>query len=150
MSSLQAADLVGKVIRENIPAFEKQYGCKPTVVILNPLVALALFGKMPESPVTFEGLSVRISAQVDVLQLAIKKDGADEPEVGARSLHSISAEAQSDSNDTLTWKLTQGSSIAFSLRDQCPHTKHPRHRHCTCARASLRPQARPGSTGPLA
>jgi hypothetical protein len=32
-------------------------------------------------------LSVRISAQVDVLQLAIKKDGADEPEVGARSLH---------------------------------------------------------------
>jgi hypothetical protein len=41
---------------------------------LNPLVALAVFGAVPEyGPVVFGGLQVLISAEVDVLQLAVKK-----------------------------------------------------------------------------
>ena len=74
MTSLEAAQLLRRMIRENIPAFERQYGCKPTVLILNPLVALALFGRMPDGPVAFEGLSVLISVQVDVLQMAVRKE----------------------------------------------------------------------------
>ena len=74
MKSLQAAHLVRKIIEENIPAFEAQYGCRPEVLILNPVVALALFGAVPEyGPVIFAGLKVLISADVDVIRLAVKK-----------------------------------------------------------------------------
>ncbi|WP_027803319.1 hypothetical protein [Paraburkholderia dilworthii] len=56
MNSLQAAHPVRKVIEENIPAFEARYGCRPEVLILNPVVALALFGGVPEyDPVMFRG-----------------------------------------------------------------------------------------------